>query len=92
MFPNVMFGITAKSLNKEWQRRAVRQIPVDRLLLESDSPVLPLYGKSGLGTSWSYFDTAKEIANIRDIELSDLVRTCNANAARLYHFYLKTIQ
>ena len=86
MFPNVMFGITTKSLNKERQRRAVRQIPEDCLLLESDSPVLSAYDKSGLGTSWSYFDTAKEIANIRDVELSDLVCTCNANAARLYRF------
>ena len=81
VFPKVMFGITAKSINKEWQCRSVRQIPEDRFLLESDSPVLPVYGKSGLGTSWSYFDTAKEIANIRDVKLSDLVRTCNANTA-----------
>ena len=66
-------------------REAAAQVPLDRLLVETDSPYLapqPVRGKRCEPAFVRY--TAEEIAVLRGMSLQDLAKTTTANAHRLF--------
>lgn len=68
----------------------VREMPLDRLLLETDAPFLPTHGLEGQHALPSMIaDVADKIAVIRkDITPQEVIDTARANAIRLYHLPL----
>jgi len=68
-------------------REVVKQIPLDRLLTETDSPYLPPQGFRGKRNEPSYIEhIAKEIARIKGIGLYEVEKTTAANATALFGF------
>ena len=73
--------------NAEDLRKAVRWLPLDRLLLETDSPFLapiPFRGKPNKPAHIPAIATF--IAELREISLEELAQQTTANAQRLFNF------
>ena len=73
--------------NAEDLRKVVRWLPLDRLLLETDSPFLapiPFRGKPNKPAHIPAIATF--IAELRDISLEELAQQTTANAQRLFNF------
>lgn len=71
--------------NAKKLKEAVEYIPMDRILLETDSPYLapePYRGKRNSSLNLPY--VAKEIAAIKGISYEDVVRITEENAERLF--------
>ena len=67
-------------------QEAARAVPLDRLLLETDSPFLAPEGKRGKRNEPSNAVlTARFLAELLDVELDDLAETTTANARRLFN-------
>jgi len=65
---------------------AVRQVPLDRLLLETDGPYLapePRRGRRNEPALMMF--TAARVAELKEISLNDLAEATSANAARLFN-------
>ena len=88
MFPNTHFGLTAKfqELSQE-QTLALRVVPEDRLLIETDSPYLSLSGQ-GINTPAYAGDVASSFDDRRDISTRETLELTVKNGRRLYR--LKT--
>ena len=82
-FPNCYFGITGliRSFSAA-QRRALRVIPAERLLLETDSP--QIYPEQNYNTPLYIADLGQLVADARGDTLSDLLVATCANGQRLY--------
>jgi TatD DNase family protein len=66
-------------------RRALVEVPLDRLVLETDAPFLPPQpwrGKSSRPEMVA--ETAKKLAEVKNLSLEDLALATSANAARVY--------
>jgi TatD DNase family protein len=64
---------------------AIRAVPLDRLLLETDGPYLapvPLRGKRNEPAFVRY--TAERVAQVRGITVTDLIAATDQNAARIF--------
>jgi TatD DNase family protein len=71
--------------NAKKVKEAVEAIPLDRLLLETDSPYLapvPYRGKRNSSLNLSYIAT--EIARIKGIGDDEVIAATNQNARRLF--------
>ncbi|WP_334110355.1 TatD family hydrolase [Thermodesulfitimonas autotrophica] len=63
----------------------VRQMPIERLLLETDAPYLAPVPHRGKRNEPAYLvHTAQKVAEIRGISLEELAAATTANAARLF--------
>ncbi|XP_072454606.1 putative deoxyribonuclease TATDN2 isoform X2 [Notamacropus eugenii] len=89
-FPNLSVGFTALvTYSSAWEpREAVRQIPLERIIVETDAPYflprqvsknLCQYAHPGLA-----LHTIREIAKVRDEPLSQTLATLRQNTSRLY--------
>ena len=70
----------------------VRDLPADRLLLETDSPFLspePLRGKDNEPAF--IIHTAKKVAEIRGTTPAEIARTTTRNSARLFGLPVKFV-
>jgi TatD DNase family protein len=65
-------------------RQAVKEIPLEQLLLESDSPDQPPAEWNGLNDSSSLWQIANEIATIKEINPQDVLETTTSNFKRLF--------
>lgn len=66
-------------------RQVARIIPIDRLLIETDTPYLAPQSKRGKPNEPSYLpETAAVIAQIKGIPLEDFAAATNANASKLF--------
>ncbi|HJS47656.1 MAG TPA: TatD family hydrolase, partial [Gemmatimonadales bacterium] len=64
---------------------AVRAVPADRLLLETDAPYLAPVPHRGRRNEPAFVaETARRVAAVRGMAFEDLARTATANAARLF--------
>ncbi|GAB4332837.1 MAG: hypothetical protein Kow0089_01020 [Desulfobulbaceae bacterium] len=71
--------------NSATLQEVAREIPLDRMLLETDGPFLSPEPKRGRVNRPAYLVyTAKKIAELRGIELGELARRTSANAAGLF--------
>ena len=84
-FPHCYFGLSAlvKSFSTK-QREAVREIPTDRLLLETDAPHLTPHPGMVFNTPRFLGDVGRLVADVRGIPLAELMAITTANARRLY--------
>ncbi|XP_041484428.1 putative deoxyribonuclease TATDN2 [Lytechinus variegatus] len=84
-FPHCYFGITGKvrSFNED-QLAALREIPLNRLLLETDSPHLKLHPGCTYNTPYYLGDVGYYVARARGVPLAEIIGATYTNAQRLY--------
>ena len=69
----------------ETMREAARVVPLDRLLLETDAPFLAPGKKRGKRNEPAYVvETARQLAEIKDVPLVELVEAATKNTQRLF--------
>lgn len=79
-FPGIATFKTAESL-----RETIRSIPLEQIMLETDSPYLaPVPYRGKRCESAFMVETAKIIAQVKDISLEELATFTTANAERLF--------
>ena len=65
-FPNCCFGYTEKIARfVKPQREDVRRVPIERLLIETDSPYLTVHSRQKIDTPMYLGDVANLVASIR---------------------------
>ncbi len=77
-------AVTFKNARKPIE--VVENLPLDRLLLETDAPYMtpvPFRGKRCDSSHIAY--TAEKIAEIKNIDVQQLINTCTENAKRLFN-------
>jgi len=73
--------------NAHERKDIVAQLPVDKLLLETDAPFLTPHPHRGRRNEPAYIPLiAEEIAHLQSMSLSDLAKTTYENAQRLFSF------
>lgn len=66
-------------------REVVRQLPVEKLLIETDCPFLPPQSHRGHRNEPSYVvEAAKELANIKELSIEVITAHTSENARRLF--------
>lgn len=71
----------------EAMQEAVRQVPLDRLLLETDGPFLaPVPRRGKRNEPQLLLHTAQKVAALKGIPLDEVARATTANAERLFRF------
>jgi TatD DNase family protein len=86
---HISFAGNATYKNKKFEtlRSASLTVPMDRLLIETDSPYLipePLRGKQKRNEPALVVHTARRLAELRNMALSDLEQQTTENARRLF--------
>lgn len=82
--------ITFPPLKKNPQAQAdllevVKRMPLDRMLLETDAPYMaPGEYRGKRAEPWMALETAKKIAQVRDISLEEVLEATTTNALRLF--------
>jgi len=77
--------ITFKNTNEI--QRAVRKVPLDKMLIETDAPFLAPTPYRGKRNEPAYVvETAKTIAAIKGVSLDEVAKTTTANAHKLFKF------
>lgn len=67
-------------------RAAAAKIPLECLVLETDAPDMPLYGKQGQRNSPEYIpQIAQVLADLRGISVDEVAATTCSNTMRLFH-------
>ena len=82
----ISFSGTVTFKNAPKVREAVAAVPFDRLLTETDAPYLapvPFRGKLNHSGYMRY--TAAAMAEVKGIDVSEMIRITRENAARLFH-------
>lgn len=82
---SISLGGVVTFKNARHSADAAREVPIDRLLLETDAPYMapvPFRGKQCNSTMISY--TAEKIAELRDMSVQELLDVTKENALRLY--------
>lgn len=70
----------------EYLREAVKLLPLEKILLETDSPFLAPQGKRGQRNEPSFMlETAKFLAGLKGISLEELTRQITQNAHRIFN-------
>lgn len=84
-FPCTYFGVTAvmKFYNEE-QLKAIRGIPENRLLIETDSPYLGLNSGNKCNTPAYIGEVAEVVATARKVSVSHILEITLQNGRRLY--------
>ena len=79
-FPGIATFKAAESV-----RETIRSIPLEQIMLETDSPYLaPVPYRGKRCESAFMLETAKIIAHVKDISLEELAKITSANAERLF--------
>ena len=80
---NYYFSIPPTILYSKQKQKLVKAIPIDNILLESDSPALSLSNRE-LNFPWSILHTAREIAKIKKIDVSIVLDATSKNARKIF--------
>ncbi len=73
--------------NAQDRKAVVREIPLDRILLETDAPYLTPHPHRGKRNEPAYIPLiAAEIARLQEISLEEVAETTTVNADRLFHW------
>lgn len=76
-----MVGVTAQVVESTRVRNIVEQIPLESMLLETDSPYLGLNGRN---TPLTVGKIAEEVAEIKSIDLGRVKKSCTQNSRRFF--------
>ena len=89
--PNFSIGINGSiTYKKSHLVEIIRQAPLDRVLLETDSPYLTPIPYRGKRNEPAYlWETAKKIASIYEVSLEEVANRTNKNALALFHLEAK---
>ncbi len=69
--------------------RAIEEIPLERILIETDSPYLtPAPDTKARNTPRNVFAVVETVAKIKNLPVEDVIRITTENAARLFHLSL----
>ncbi len=78
--------ITYPRANKT--RQAIRQLPIEALVLETDAPDMPLCGRQGLANHPKYLiHVLEELALLRDEDQEQLASQLWANSLELFRMH-----
>ncbi|HEI8865368.1 metal-dependent hydrolase [Serratia sp. AKBS12] len=78
--------------NAEQLRDAARYVPLDRMLVETDSPYLAPVPHRGKENQPAYVrDVAEYLAVLKGVSLETLAETTSANFSRLFHIELSSL-
>ena len=81
-FLNTYFGFTARVTSFNWEQwEGLRAIPLNRLLIETDSPYMPV---NRVNTPAYIGDIAEVVAQVRGIETRELLAATVTNGQQLY--------
>ena len=84
-FPNCYFGFTARvAAFTDAQLDALKYVPSDRILLETDSPYMPVDRNNEVNTPAYLGDVAKTVARCRGVSMRELLAVTVTNGQRLY--------
>ncbi|XP_070539514.1 uncharacterized metal-dependent hydrolase YcfH-like [Ptychodera flava] len=84
-FSNIYFGFTGRVVKFDSeQRRALQEVPADRLLIETDSRYFPLTPEVNVNTPRYIGDVAAAVAEIRGVSTHELLDITVANTRCLY--------
>ena len=84
-FPYTYFGLTGNiRYSNSAQFEAIRVIPSNRLLLETDSPYCPPRGAPSTNTPCYLGDVGAEVATVRNTTLGELLPLTVDNARQVY--------
>ena len=84
-FDNYELRLESKA-DQAYASRDVEELPLDRLLLETDSPYLAPVPKRGRRNEPAYVKyIAEKVAEIRDISLAEVARQTTQNAVNLFN-------
>ena len=73
--------------NAQDRKAVVRELPLDRILLETDAPYLTPHPHRGKRNEPAYIPLiAAEIARLQEISLEEVAETTTANADHLFHW------
>ena len=91
IFPRTHFGFTGLITDPTKRhpeiREVIKELPMDKILLESDSPhLLPELFKRNetYNTPYGVEEVARVISEVRDLPLKEVIKACNENAEQLY--------
>jgi TatD DNase family protein len=77
-------GIVTYPRNEELLE-VIAETPLDRIMLETDSPYIAVEGKrKGPGEPAYTFDIAKKIAEIKDVPIDEVIRITTENAEKFF--------
>ena len=95
VYPRACFGfsgvITDESRRHPQTMDVLAALPLDRILLESDSPehlATAFYGREEFNTPYWVEEVAHCISLAKNLSLHAVIEQCNANARSLYRMYL----
>jgi len=85
IFPNCCFGYTGlvKRFNLD-QRCAVAQLPLDRIIIETDSPYMEIHSGQTVNTPAYIGDVAKAVADLRMMPVAAVLQATDQNGRALY--------
>ena len=88
-FPSVMFGFTALILRRERPIEVddvIKQLPMEKILLETDSPYLkaPEHLSNRFNSPYGIEAIARRVAELKGLGLAEVLTKTSENAARLY--------
>ncbi|MFZ4454503.1 TatD family hydrolase [Salibacterium aidingense] len=82
----ISFGGPVTFKNAKLPKEVAGEIPMDRLLVETDSPFLAPHPNRGKRNEPAYVKlVAEKIAELKEIPLEDLAEQTTANAKKLFH-------
>lgn len=66
-------------------RKAIKELPLQSLLLETDAPYMPLFGRQGAANSPAFLpEIASALAQLKNITASQVIAATSDNAQRLF--------
>ena len=83
----IAFGGVLTFKNAKKIKEVAKNIPLERILIETDAPYLtpePFRGKENHPAYVKF--VAQQLANLRDIDYSEIVKITNENAKRIFKF------
>ena len=83
---NAYFGFTATIFRDQETRKAVSQIPISRMILESDPPYPTPDEHCPVNNPWSVREIASAISKIKCIALPAVLQTTRDTTIQLYKF------
>jgi len=77
------FSIPPTAIISPKKKRLIEHIPIENLLLESDSPAISPFPNL-LSKPWFIFLSAASIAQIKKINIEEVIKETNKNAVKLF--------